>query len=95
MASVRWVCAVVFALLLPSLALGESDPYQQGRQALEKKDYDEAIACFTKAIEAHPKHAASYRDRGDAFLQKSKYDKALADLNEAIRLDPKDAVAHR
>src|SRR6185437_2265581 len=94
MASVCRLGIVAIALVLPSFARGE-DFYQQGQQALEKKEYDQAIACFTKAIQTNPRHAASHRGRGDAFLQKDQYDKALADLNEAIKLDPKDDIAYR
>ena len=92
MVSLRFVGTVAIALLLPALALAE-DFSQQGQQALKKEDYERAIACLSKAIEANPKDAASYRGRGDAYLQKDKFDQALADLNEAIRLNPKDAMA--
>lgn len=91
MASIRWLGVATCVFLLSSFAAAE-DFARQGQQALEKNDPNQAIACFSKAIQANPKDAASYRGRGDAYLQLGKFDPALADLNEARHLEPRDAA---
>jgi len=77
-------------LTVSSPAFGQADPLQQGRAALEKKDFARAIAAFTEAIRANPKDAKAYW----AYKQNDELEKALADLTEALRLDPKDATAY-
>ena len=44
-------------------------------------------------IQADPKNASGYSNRGSIWLAKGEYGKALADCREAIRLDPKN-LAH-
>ena len=59
-----------------------------------KRDYDEAIACFRKAIELDPKDAMAHNNLGDALRQKGQVDEAIACYRKAIELDPKYAAAH-
>jgi len=59
-----------------------------------KKDYDGAIADFTKAIKLDPKNAEVYKLRGTAYVFKEEFDQALSDYTELIRLDPKNAEAY-
>ncbi|MGH7227416.1 MAG: tetratricopeptide repeat protein, partial [Gemmataceae bacterium] len=67
MVSIRWLCVATSVFLLSARADAE-DFARQGQQALERNDPNQAIACFSKAIQANPKDAASYRGRGDAYL---------------------------
>jgi Tfp pilus assembly protein PilF len=70
-------------------------PYQQnGREAVERSDYDKAIAEFTQAIKLVPNYANAYYMRAYAYIDKGDYDKAIADSNEAIRLNPNYALAY-
>ena len=56
----------------------------------EKKNYDKAIADFTKAIDLNPKEGAYYHNRGDAWFNKEDYDRAIANFTKAVELDPKN-----
>jgi tetratricopeptide (TPR) repeat protein len=79
MTAVRWLTTITVLIgMLPAPAHGE-DIARQGQQALEKEEYDKAIAAFTTAIETNPKDAASYRGRGDAYRKLDKLDRALAE----------------
>jgi tetratricopeptide (TPR) repeat protein len=88
------VCLLTLTLSLPFLVLGREDAASLGRQALARRQYDKAIAYFSKAIAANPEDAASHHGLVDAYAHKGQYDEAFADLNELIRLDPDDALAY-
>lgn len=77
----------------PAQSTVDKDPFTQGQQALEKKDFDRAIACFTEAIHRKPTTIA-YLARASAHVQKGDLQQAFADCDDAIRLDPKFAPAH-
>src|SRR5262245_7645123 len=73
----------------------QADPLKQGDDALAKKDYDRALACFTAAIKADAKNAKAYIGRGKAHTEKGKFAEAIADFTEAMRLEPKNAEAYQ
>lgn len=60
------------------------------RQAYERQgngEYREAIALYTKSIEAFPS-AEAYTFRGWAHSSLDEYDEAIADCMQAIEIDP-------
>jgi tetratricopeptide (TPR) repeat protein len=59
-----------------------------------KGRWDEAIACFNKALEHDPKDAAVHDLLGLALYYKGQVDEAIACYNKALELDPKRASAH-
>jgi tetratricopeptide (TPR) repeat protein len=71
-----------------------ADDFQRGKEAIDKGDYDAAIACFTACIRDNPENAKAYNSRGYAYSSKKEYDKAIEDYSQAIRLDPKYAIAY-
>lgn len=83
-------------LLLPPMIAGCGTAFrgEQGRGALERGDYDSAIADFSEAIAADPKDADAYRDRGLAYSRKGDFDRAIDDETDSVLLDQKDAVAY-
>jgi tetratricopeptide (TPR) repeat protein len=56
-----------------------------------KKDYDRAIADYTRAIEIDPRDAKTYNNRGLAYSIKGDYQRAISDLTAAVELHPKKA----
>ena len=56
-----------------------------------KREFDKAIAEYTRAIQLDPGRANGYSSRGRAWENKRQFDKALADYDQAIRLNPTDA----
>jgi uncharacterized protein (TIGR03067 family) len=60
-----------------------------GRMHAERKEWDQAIAVYSQAIQLDPKHIDAFLYRGDAHLAAGNHDEALADLAAALRLKPK------
>lgn len=90
---------IVFALLgLASFAEGKKaagiNEYQKGNELFDQKQYDQAIAEFTKAIQADPKQAPFYTNRGFAYLHVNKLNEAVDDFTKAIELDEKNYAAY-
>lgn len=52
--------------------------------------YQEAIAIYSRGIEAHPDHAMLYRHRGHRYISTRQFDKAVADLTRAAELNDRD-----
>jgi tetratricopeptide (TPR) repeat protein len=71
-------------LLMPSLA--RAGDFERGLEALDKKDYDKALALFTAHIRGNPQSAAAHAEAGD-FHQAVKWQK------RALELGPDDKEA--
>jgi tetratricopeptide (TPR) repeat protein len=82
----------VLFVILPLQAFGGD--LERGLEALNKKDYDLAIACYNAYIRENSKDAAGHIGRGEAYRGKKNYDKAIEDFSEAIRLDPNSALGY-
>ncbi len=54
----------------------------------QKKDFDKAIAEYSKALEINPQYALAYNNRGYTYYLMKEYDKAIVDLSKAIEIDP-------
>jgi tetratricopeptide (TPR) repeat protein len=61
---------------------------QRGIELAQQKQYDAAIAEFTKAIQANPKDPRGYTNRAIAYRASNR-------LPDAIEVAPKDEVAYR
>jgi tetratricopeptide (TPR) repeat protein len=95
--------------VLPALATPQTNAsvaersraaFNQGRAALDRGDFDRAIADFSEAIRLEPRYPGSfngrgiaYNNRGLAYGNKKDFDLAIGDFSEAIRLNPTDAIA--
>ena len=75
-----WQVILFLAAVLP-------DPYQ----ALQTKNYDEAIASFLKAIEAASEKAALHKDLAYTYLKIGEREAARDQFLQAIKLDPADS----
>jgi tetratricopeptide (TPR) repeat protein len=52
--------------------------------------YDEAIACYRKAIELAPNHSTSYTNLGNTLGKKGLHEEAIAAYEQAITLAPQN-----
>ncbi len=68
---------------------------KRGREWLEKREYDKAIADFDRAVALDKNDPESFAGRGAAWQAKGDHDKAIADFSAAIALDPLNAAAYR
>src|SRR5689334_4608766 len=66
-----------------------------GRVAYKQDKFDDALAAFTKAIEADPKYALAHLGRGWVFEDQDKRAEALKAYEQAVQADPKLALPHR
>jgi anti-anti-sigma factor len=67
--------------------------WERGRALVARGEYDQAIACFNKALDLTPGDTANYLERGNAYLLKGDADAAIADFTQFIRLNQGPAVA--
>ncbi len=61
--------------------------FQRAYQCQVGGDYDQAIALYTRSIEAFPS-AEAYTFRGWSYSYLGEYEKAIAECLEAIKVDP-------
>uniref|UniRef100_A0A7S3XT11 Hsp70-Hsp90 organising protein n=1 Tax=Heterosigma akashiwo TaxID=2829 RepID=A0A7S3XT11_HETAK len=60
----------------------------KGNDALKAKNYDEAIECYTKAIELDGSNHVYYSNRSAAYLSKGDKEAALADGRKCVEVSP-------
>jgi tetratricopeptide (TPR) repeat protein len=75
----------------------ESEPaihFFKGEAYVMKRQNDEAIAEYNKAIEINPRFVEAYNSRGAVYLKKFQFDLAISDFSKAIEINPKDAEAY-
>jgi tetratricopeptide (TPR) repeat protein len=68
---------------------------KQGTAALANKDYNEAIARCSKAIEINASDALAYNERGAAYAFQRSFEEAIKDYSLAVKHDPKLSRAWR
>ena len=62
-------------------------PFDEAIELYNRGDFDDAIAVYTKIIEAQPNDESAYGWRAKCYEKKSDWSKALDDLNHAIDLN--------
>jgi tetratricopeptide (TPR) repeat protein len=67
---------------------------KEGKEFLEVKKIDQALASFTEALKLDRKSIKALLNRGNAYCKKGEFDKAISDYNEVIRLDPENGKAY-
>jgi TolB-like protein len=82
------------AALIMAAGTGCASHFQMGMNALERNDYDKAIAEFTEEIRSNPKDAATYNNRGYAYTMTGELNLAIADFEKSLKIRPgnKDAM---
>lgn len=66
----------------------------QGKKAMQAKNYEEAIAAFSRVIEHAPNHKEAHFSRGEAYLFANQFNEALSDFSRVIEIDPYAADAY-
>ena len=77
------VVAVLFAV-----ACMWAGAFDDGKNALNRGNYKEAVAQFTQAIADNPNDAVAYYQRGYSYVKLRDHESALPDFSAAIKLDP-------
>ena len=65
-----------------------------GRSFFQKRQLDEAVAQFQKALEINPNYAEAYNNLGIALFRKGQLDEAIAHYQKALEINPNYAEAH-
>ena len=66
-------------------------PYQflkKGNDFLQAEDYQQAIECYTLALDTAPMYIYALNNRGCAYIQIQEFHLALKDLHRAIDIAP-------
>lgn len=61
---------------------------------MKSKEYEEAIACYSKSIVIFPTEAATYSNRALAYLKVKKNGSCINDAEKCMELDPKFLKAY-
>jgi tetratricopeptide (TPR) repeat protein len=72
----------------------EKEWFEKGHKAIVAKNYDEAIACYKKAIEINPDNELAHFGLGFAYGKKGMYDKAVTEFKKTIKINPNNGYAH-
>ncbi len=67
--------------------------YFRGNAYFDKRQYDQAIQDYDRAIKLKPSYVNAFINRGRAYRYKRQYDRAIEDFSQAIKLNPKNAQA--
>jgi len=67
---------------------------EKGNKAFADKNYEAAVAHFTKCIELDPRDEVYFSNRSAAYASNGKYDEALVDAQAVLRLRPSWVKGH-
>lgn len=66
----------------------------EGNRAMAARNFDEAIAKYTEAIELDPSNVVYLSNRAAAYSSSQQHDKAVTDAEAAIKLNPDFSKAY-
>jgi tetratricopeptide (TPR) repeat protein len=59
-----------------------------GKSSRGKRQADDALIFFKRALEIYPNNAVALAERGEVYRMLNRFDEALRDLNAALKIDP-------
>ncbi|MCX6251086.1 MAG: tetratricopeptide repeat protein [Bacteroidetes bacterium] len=68
--------------------------YNRGTAWDELKQWDRAIADFSKAIEINPKLTDAYYNRGNTYNNLGQWERSITDFSKVIEIDPNNTKAY-
>jgi len=74
--------------------IGAKDYSDLGLAYIERGQWDQAIACFQKAISTQPTYTSAHCNLGNALLQQGNYKEAIISFKEALSIDPNFAEVY-
>src|ERR1700742_1116230 len=95
----RTLLCLSFALACGSLAFGQISPSNSNSSsksisdALQSRDYDEAIALSQSALEQSPNNPQLWTLQGIAYASKGDSKQALASFQHALKISPNNIAA--
>ncbi|RWS24583.1 small glutamine-rich tetratricopeptide repeat-containing protein alpha-like isoform X2 [Leptotrombidium deliense] len=73
----------------------EAENYKtEGNNLMKLEKYDEALKCYTKAVQLDPKNAVYFCNRAAAYSKLDNHSFALEDCQRAIEIDPNYSKAY-
>ena len=73
------------ATVLTLAGCGKAETYfENGREAFRGADYEDALSCFSKALDENPNKAEYYIEQGHTYIMLERYEEARAALESAI-----------
>ena len=63
--------------------------FNDGENAMYKKDYEIALASFNKIVELAPNYAEGWNKRATVYFLMGDYHASLADIEKTLRLEPR------
>jgi serine/threonine protein kinase len=67
--------------------------FKQGKDLDKSKRYQDAIACYNKAIEIEPNYAEAWHNKGIALYNVKRYEGAIDSFKQATSIEPNFAQA--
>ncbi len=65
-----------------------------GKKNIQRKEWDEAIINFGKALQINPNDAFAYENRGDCYFAKQEMKNAINDFSQLIKINPTNSTAY-
>ena len=69
----------------PSQARADVDK-DRGNEHYKRKEFDEAISCYSRAIDTYPKEPSYYSNRAAVHLERGDLDACIADCDRAVEV---------
>jgi len=89
-----WIILVMIIYASPLHSQMASSYLNQGNTEFMKKEYENALKSYSKAIELNPKSALAHVKRGNTYSALQKFDEAIVDFSIAISIDDKNGEAY-